>query len=184
LGLRSKKVTCPKAGYLFVKCCLFVRKMRRFELIPHEEWIQHDDLKGVDRSSIKLPKRSTQFSAGYDIFAPFDLKLDGFHGIVGIPTGIRVRMEPDDVLRIYPRSGLSIKKGVNLANDVGIIDADYNQQIFVFLVKTTAGLESTQSGKVWIKKGQAFAQCVFEKYLLTDDDKVSNTRNGGLGSTG
>lgn len=73
---------------------------------------------------IKLPRRATAGSAGYDFFAPVDIILNPGETIK-IPTGIRVWMEPEWVLKCYPRSGLGFKFRLQLNNTVGIIDSDY-----------------------------------------------------------
>ena len=73
---------------------------------------------------IKLPKRATKGSAGYDFYAPFDFTLKPGETIK-IPTGIRCKMEEGWVLKIYPRSGLGFKYRLQLNNTVGIIDSDY-----------------------------------------------------------
>lgn len=72
--------------------------------------------------SIRKPKRATRYSAGYDFFAPYDLHLEPGESIT-VPTGIRAYMKNDEVLEIYPRSGLGFKYGIRLSNTVGIIDA-------------------------------------------------------------
>lgn len=74
--------------------------------------------------NISLPKRATAGSAGYDFFSPVDFQL-GPGETIKIPTGIRAQMEPDWVLKIYPRSGLGFKYRLQLNNTVGIIDSDY-----------------------------------------------------------
>ena len=73
---------------------------------------------------IKLPRRATAGSAGYDFFAPVDVTLKPGETIK-IPTGIRVEMEQEWVLKCYPRSGLGFKYRLQLNNTVGIIDSDY-----------------------------------------------------------
>ena len=74
--------------------------------------------------SLKLPRRATRGSAGYDFFAPIDLSLEPGK-TVKIPTGIRVKIATDGVLKCYPRSGLGFKYRLQLNNTVGIIDSDY-----------------------------------------------------------
>ena len=74
--------------------------------------------------NIRLPRRATAGSAGYDFFAPADITLKPGE-TVKIPTGIRVWMEPEWVLKCYPRSGLGFKYRLQLNNTVGIIDSDY-----------------------------------------------------------
>ena len=70
--------------------------------------------------ALKLPKRATKGSAGYDFFAPFTFKLTPGETIK-IPTGIRAEMQEDWVLQIYPRSGLGFKYRLQMNNTVGII---------------------------------------------------------------
>ena len=74
-------------------------------------------------NNIKLPKRATQNSAGYDFFAPYAFKLPEGQSIL-IPTGIKCNLEPDLFLGILPRSSFGIKYGITLANTMGVIDAD------------------------------------------------------------
>ena len=73
---------------------------------------------------IRLPRRATKGSAGYDFFAPADFTLRPGE-TVKIPTGIRAKMEEEWVLKCYPRSGLGFKYRLQLNNTVGIIDSDY-----------------------------------------------------------
>ena len=75
-------------------------------------------------NKIKLPVRATAGSAGYDFFSPVDITLNPGE-TVKIPTGIRVEMEQDWVLKCYPRSGLGFKYRLQLNNTVGISDSDY-----------------------------------------------------------
>mgnify|MGYP000532589840 FL=1 len=74
--------------------------------------------------SIKLPKRATAGSAGYDFYTPIPIVLAPGK-TVKIPTGIRVEMQENWVLKCYPRSGLGFKYRLQLNNTVGIIDSDY-----------------------------------------------------------
>lgn len=73
---------------------------------------------------IKLPKRATAGSAGYDFYTPETFSLKSGETIK-IPTGICVEMEEGWVLKLYPRSGLGFKYRLQLDNSVGIIDSDY-----------------------------------------------------------
>ena len=74
--------------------------------------------------NIKMPKRATAGSAGYDIFCPINLTVPPKTQIL-VPTGIRVQMKNGAFLAIFPRSGLGFKFRLQLNNTVGIIDADY-----------------------------------------------------------
>ena len=131
---------------------------------------------------IKLPKRATSGSAGYDFYSPVDLKIAPGE-TVKIPTGIRVQMEEEWVLKCYPRSGLGFKYRLQLNNTVGIIDSDYyysDNEGHIFSKITN----DTNEGKmVEIKAGTGFMQGIFVEYGITIDDDVQTVRNGGFGST-
>ena len=135
-------------------------------------------------TNLKLPKRATSGSAGYDFFAPFDISIKPWESIV-IPTGIRCKFENENfVLKIYPKSGLGFKYGVGLANTVGIIDADYynsDNEGHIMIKLTNYNANETVS----IRRGKSFAQGIFEMYGLTvdDDEAEKQTRNGVFGST-
>lgn len=131
---------------------------------------------------IKLPRRATSGSAGYDFFAPYDITLRPGE-TAKIPTGIRVRIDDGWVLSIYPRSGLGFKYRLQLNNTVGIIDSDYyssDNEGHIFIKITN----DTNEGKtVEIPAGTAFAQGIFTEYGITVDDEATGVRNGGMGST-
>ncbi len=131
---------------------------------------------------IKLPRRATAGSAGYDFFAPVDVTLKPGETIK-IPTGIRVEMEQEWVLKCYPRSGLGFKYRLQLNNTVGIIDSDYfysDNEGHMFAKITN---DSNEERTVKIKKGDGFMQGIFVEYGITVDDDVTDVRNGGFGST-
>jgi len=71
---------------------------------------------------IQLPRRATVGSAGYDFFAPFPVAFIPESPVL-VPTGVRVRLDPDQFLMCVPRSGLGFKYGMRLRNGTGIIDA-------------------------------------------------------------
>ena len=132
--------------------------------------------------NIKLPKRATKGSAGYDFYAPFDFTLKPGETIK-IPTGIRCKMENGWVLKIYPRSGLGFKYRLQLNNTVGIIDSDYyySDNEGHIMIKVTN--DSNENKTVEVKKGQGFAQGIFVEFGITYDDDTTDERNGGFGST-
>ena len=133
-------------------------------------------------ANIRLPLRATAGSAGYDFFAPVDITLAPGE-TAKIPTGIRVEMEQDWVLKCYPRSGLGFKFRLQLNNTVGIIDSDYfysDNEGHIFAKLTN----DTNEGKtVQISAGNGFMQGIFVEYGITVDDDVTDIRNGGFGST-
>lgn len=73
--------------------------------------------------NLKLPKRATSGSCGYDFFSPFEFILEETNAEIIIPTGIRAIMDNDKFLMIAPRSGLGTKHYIRLANTIAIIDA-------------------------------------------------------------
>ena len=131
---------------------------------------------------IKLPKRATKMSAGYDIYAPFCFTLHP-NQTIKIPTGIRVFIEDGWVLKGYPRSGLGFKYRLQLNNTVGIIDGDYvysDNEGHIFAKITN---DTNEDKIISIDKGEAFMQMIFEQFGITYDDEVTEIRNGCMGST-
>ena len=132
--------------------------------------------------SLELPKRATKGSAGYDFHTPFTFHLKPGETIK-IPTGIRVKMEDNWVLQLYPRSGLGFKYRLQLNNTVGIIDSDYyysDNEGHIFAKVTN---DSNEGKEVTVAKGTGFMQGIFMEYGITVDDDVEEVRNGGFGST-
>ena len=131
---------------------------------------------------IKLPKRATAGSAGYDFYTPETFSLKSGETIK-IPTGIRVEMEEGWVLKLYPRSGLGFKYRLQLDNSVGIIDSDYfysDNEGHIFAKITN---DSNEGKLLKIKAGEGFAQGIFIPFGITVDDDADGIRNGGFGST-
>ena len=131
---------------------------------------------------IKLPKRATKGSAGYDFFTPSPIVLAPGK-TVKVPTGVRVEMQENWVLKCYPRSGLGFKYRLQLNNTVGIIDSDYfysDNEGHIFAKITN---DSNEKKVLEIDAGQGFMQGIFVEYGITMDDDVTDVRNGGFGST-
>ena len=131
-------------------------------------------------NNIKLPKRATVGSAGYDIFMHSGISLRPGE-TAKIPTGIRARIEDGWVLKIYPRSGLGFKFKLQLDNTVGIIDADYynsDNEGHIFLKMTNNGDKD-----IHVEVGKGIAQGIFLPFGITEDDDTNGVRNGGFCST-
>ena len=140
------------------------------------------DIKSV-YEGIKLPKRATKGSAGYDFFAPVDLNIKSGATLL-VPTGIRAKIDDGWVLNIYPRSGLGFKHRLQLDNTVGIIDSDYygssnEGHIMIKISCDSYNAENTVS----VETGNGFAQGIFLPYGITIDDETDEIRDGGFGST-
>lgn len=133
--------------------------------------------------SLELPRRATRGSAGYDFHAPFTFSLPP-GAAIKIPTGVRVKMEENWVLKLYPRSGLGFKYRLQMNNTVGIIDSDYfysDNEGHIFIKMTN---DSREGKTVEVPQGSGFAQGIFLEYGITVDDDAEGLRNGGFGSTG
>ncbi len=153
----------------------------KFEKISLNNFLESSNLTIDEYNELKLPKRATRYSAGYDFFMPFDLTLEPKETIK-VPTGIRCKMDPGYVLMLFPRSSLGFKYRLQLDNTVGIIDADYydsDNEGHIFIKLTNDSKDKTLK----LKKGDAFSQGIFLSYGLTVDDDTDEIRNGGFGST-
>jgi len=154
--------------------------MRFFEKISFEQFKEDvmDDRELYD--SYELPKRGSKNSCGYDFIAINDIILHP-NDIIKIPSGYKAKFMEDEVLLLVVRSSMGFKYNVRMCNQVGVIDSDYYNN-------------SSNEGHMWvalqnegdkdyvIKKGEAYCQGIFLKYLTTGDE-VDNIRNGGIGST-
>ena len=132
--------------------------------------------------SIKLPKRATIGSAGYDFYTPVSFTLKP-QETINIPTGIRVKINEGWFLAIFPRSGLGFKYRLQLNNTVGVIDSDYfnsDNEGHIFIKITN---DSNENKTVELNSGQGFAQGIFMPFCLVEDDDTTDHRNGGFGST-
>lgn len=132
--------------------------------------------------NLSLPKRATIGSAGYDFYTPVDITLKPGETIK-IPSGIRCEMNPAWVLMLFPRSGLGFKYRLQLNNTVGIIDSDYfysDNEGHIFIKLTN---DSNENKTLEVKQGQGIVQGIFMIYGITEDDDVTDIRNGGFGST-
>lgn len=135
------------------------------------------------RDGALIPKRATAESAGLDLSAFLDQDTVINPGeIVKIPTGIAIGLEVGTVGLVYPRSGLSSKYGITLANCVGVIDSDYRGEILVPVINHS-------SSPFTIHNGDRIAQLVVSPILLPEIEEATELNEtergtGGFGSTG
>ena len=164
------------------------------------------EVKVVNKSNNLLPKYETPQSAGLDVRADFSrvtpqnpIKIFGEGEIIFkgeghattmlrlepgsralIPTGLFTAIPEGYEIQVRPRSGLALKKGVELSNSPGTIDADYRSEIGVIL--KNGGLDT-----IWIEDGERICQFVLNKVERIDWNIVESLdkteRNGGFGST-
>jgi dUTP pyrophosphatase len=167
-----------------------MRRIAKFEKVSYEQF-EKDFIDCFGETSenireiydeIKLPKRATTGSAGYDYYSPVDITLKPGE-TVKIPTGIRCRMENGWVLMNYPRSGLGFKYRLQLNNTVGVIDSDYYGSSNEGHIMSKMTNDSNEGKVVEIKKGTGFMQGIFMEFGICEDDDVDAVRDGGFGST-
>ena len=163
----------------------------KFEKVSKQQFINdfqdsftNYDIEEIEKiyDNLKLPKRATVGSAGYDFYTPIDFTLKP-HETIKIPTGIRVIINEGWFLAIFPRSGLGFKYRLQLNNTVGIIDSDYynneNNEGHIFIAIQNEGKET-----ITLKANDRFVQGIFIKYLTVDNEKeIKSARTGGIGST-
>ena len=141
--------------------------------------------KGWEDKEINLPIRKTKNSAGYDIEAAEDTIVPAFkpgQKPTLVKTGLKVYCQDDEYIMLCNRSSNPGKKGLVMANSVGIVDSDYygnenNDGHVMFAFYNFSESDSE------IKKGDCIGQALFMKYLTVDNDNATGVRNGGFGST-
>lgn len=100
-----------------------------------------------------------------------------------IPTGTIMDIPENYSVRIFPRSGLSTKKGLNLINCVGIIDSDYTEEVFIPIYNN-----SQEKIRIYNEDRIAQGEMVFSPQIeiqyIQERPKQKGNREGGFGSTG
>lgn len=168
-----------------------MERIAKFEKVSYEQFYKDfkdtfplysdNEIKDI-YDNIKLPKRATTGSAGYDFFSPIDITLKE-NETIKIPTGIRVKIDDSYVLLMFPRSGLGFKYRLQLNNTIGVIDSDYYNALnegHIFCKMTN---DTNENKIVDVKKGQGFVQGIFFKFGITIDDESDGIRTSGFGST-
>lgn len=135
-----------------------------------------------------IPTQGSGDAAGRDLYADLSGAADGGslmippHTCVQIPLGFCTSMPEGWVGLVFPRSGISMKKGLRLANGVGVIDSDYRGEWKILLYNDTSVTQI-------IEHHERIAQVVFTKfkdvvfYPVTELDSTERG-DGGFGSTG
>lgn len=169
-----------------------MKKVAKFEKVSLEQFVQDwiDAFKDTYTETeivniydnIKLPRRATKGSAGYDFYTPINITLRP-NETIKIPTGIRCFIDEDWVLKLYPRSGLGFKCRLQLNNTVGIIDSDYFYSDNEGHIMAKITNDTNEDKNVIVEVGDGFMQGIFVQYGITFDDEADGIRNGGFGST-
>ena len=176
--------------------CFIIRRIKMSKIRGFEV------CKGLENEGINLPIRKTEKSVGYDIEALEDtvvpsiwknvfenvakfLKHDTDYKEINptlIRTGIKSYFCDDEVLILANRSSHPLKKGLVLANSIGVIESDYyenpqNDGELMYAYYNFFPIDIT------IKKHDAIGQAYFQKFLKADNDNATGKRIGGFGST-
>lgn len=133
---------------------------------------------------IPLPEYATTGSAGLDLRACIDDSLEIKPGETHlVPTGMAIHIDDESMAAvILPRSGLGHKHGIVLGNLVGLIDSDYQGQLFV-------SVWNRGQDNFTINVGDRMAQLVFvpvvqAKFDIVESFDESERSEGGFGHTG
>ena len=140
------------------------------------------EIKILNYSTNPLPAYETEGAAGMDLraFLPEPIVLKPFERAL-IPTGLFMEIPSGFEAQIRPRSGTTFKKGLQIPNAPGTIDADYPEEWMV-LVRNPTSLP------IRIEHGERIAQMVLARYEVLPIEEgtvgVTTSRLGGFGSTG
>lgn len=135
-------------------------------------------------TAAKIPTRGSSEAAGRDLYACLEgnTVMIQPHKTYAVPLGFAMAVPKGWVGLIFARSGIAMKKGLRLANGVGVIDSDYRGEWKVLLHNDT---DTTQI----IEDGERIAQVVFMKYknvvfFPAKELDATARGEGGFGSTG
>ena len=152
-----------------------MQKTRGFKIVS-------DSFRKHKNVEIKLPIRATKTSAGYDFHSPISITIQPKSKEV-IWSDIKSYMQEGEVLILDVRSSIGIKKGLMLANTIGIVDHDYfsnldnDGNIGICLYNMT-------DKPVYIEQFERIAQGIFIPFLASDNGNTDEERVGGIGSSG
>ena len=130
-----------------------------------------------------IPTKGSEKSVGYDLYACInnDILIKP-HETIMISTGIAIELPDNTFGAIFPRSGISTKRGLAPANKVGVCDSDYRGEYVV-------ALHNHSNITQIVKPSERIAQLIVLPFINIDfieSDILSNTVRGdsGFGSTG
>ena len=135
------------------------------------------------REDVQSPQYAREGDAGMDIRAAETVVIAPKKTVL-IPTGLKVAIPDGYEIQVRPRSGLSLKTPLRVANSPGTIDAGYRDEVCIIMQNTSDDSEFT------IEKGDRVAQFVLQRVpriCFTPVESVKDigeNRGGGFGSTG
>ena len=133
-------------------------------------------------STIPLPAYGTGESAGFDLAAAQDVSIPP-HGIALVGTGLVIEVPTGYFLGIFARSSTPLKRGLIVANGVGVIDPDYsgpNDEVMIQVMNIT-------DSDVQISRGDRLAQAIVlpaPRVVWEEVSEIREMTRGGFGSTG
>ena len=131
----------------------------------------------------KLPTRGSEYAAGYDLYAATSYNIEiQPHTTVKIGTGLSFELPQGTFAAIFPRSGIATKRGLRLANCVGVCDSDYRGEYIVALHNDTNEVQI-------IEPQERIAQMIllpFVEMSFNEVNELSDTVRGesGFGDSG
>lgn len=140
-------------------------------------------VKVINKSANNLPFYATKGSAGMDVYSNEELELGPLSTTI-VKTGLFVKIPEGYEIQVRPRSGLSAKSKLRIANSPGTIDSDYLGEIGIIIDNISDNYHHL------IKKGERIAQLVLKKVEQIEWEEVeefsemTERNTGGFGSTG
>lgn len=134
------------------------------------------------RPSVTLPAYQTAGAAGFDLAASESVTVAP-GAVALVPTGLVIELPPGHFLGVFARSSTPLKRGLMVANGVGVVDQDYSgpaDEIKIPVFNFT-------SGPVEVKEGDRIAQGVILPFVRAEWEErstASGPSRGGFGSTG
>jgi dUTP pyrophosphatase len=134
------------------------------------------------RPDAVLPRYETDGAAAFDLSAADNVIVEP-GGVALVPTGLSVEVPPGMFLGIFARSSTPVKRGLMVANGVGIIDPDYcgpEDEVKIAVMNFTAA-------PVTIRRGDRIAQGIFlaaPRVAWEEVDRLRPKSRGGFGATG
>ena len=150
------------------------RAEENYDTIVHFELI---------REGAQTPVYAHDTDAGADVYAPEDFTIPPHSFGVKVPAGFKMAMVSGWEMQVRPRSGMSMKTQLRIANTPGTIDADYRNEVAILF-------DNFSDEPYYIKAGDRIAQFVISpvhrfKGLVTESvANIGNNRGGGFGSSG
>ncbi len=167
-------ISKTKNLWKFDDCCEYLKNI----IMPPKTLLK---IKRLDKS-LPLPSYQTKGAVGFDLYARETVKIKPFTPTF-VPLNTIVKIPKGYMLLIASRSSLPLKKGLMLANSVGIIDQDYcgeKDEIKALILNFT-------KKTVIVKKGERIAQGLLVKIIrpqIEESENMERKSRGGFGSTG